>query len=693
MQQTRSGFHGRPFCGTVNSERVSAPFRISISASFTAEPLEAVLKFWGRQLGVDFEVHFAPFGQVVQTLLNPSADFCRNKHGANVALLRANDLGGRAVENAGQVAGALRVAAARDACPLIFVLSPSEGGDAHAESVLLDALPGRSLDYREIERLYPVDSKFDHSADHLGAIPYTERYFAALGTALARRVAALSLVPYKVIAVDCDNTLWDGICGEDGPAGVRLDEGRRVLHEFLKGQRADGMLLAVASKNNLEDVLETFSQHPEMPLQPSDFSAMRVNWDPKPANLASMSRELGLGLDSFLFLDDSAKECAEMKEEEPRVLTLGLPKTLLADADRTRQFLEHVWALDHPVVTEEDRKRATAYAQAREFGQAFQGAHSLEEFMASLDLKIDIQPVSEEQLARVAQLTQRTNQFNFTGLRRSEAELRSILGTHECLVARVADRFGEHGLTGAIIFAASESALRIDSFLLSCRALGRGVEHRLMAHLGQVAMQRRLSFVEARLVVTNKNQPALQFLRAIGAEYEHDLQFRFPADYLARLHWRPPAAVERAVETAQPPEEHRFLPFERIARELASVDRIVSAMRGTVTLDESLSPTERTLASIWAELLKVPRVSPDDRFFDLGGHSLLAVLLISRVHERLGVTLPVDDVYAGDLTLRDLAMKIDAMAAGGMESAEYEAMLAEIESLSDDDVRALLEQQ
>ncbi len=654
--------------------------------------MEAVFRFWGERLGVQFDVRFAPFQQVAQTLLNPAGEFALNRRGVNVALVRACDLGERAVENAEQVVSALRVAAARDACPLIFVVCPIEEASQEAERVLLDGRDGRSLDFEEIDRLYPVRVKYDRSADRLGAIPYTGEYFAAIGTAVARRIAALSLVPFKVIAVDCDNTLWDGICGEDGPGGVRIDAGRRVLQEFLLAQREAGMLLALASKNNIEDVRETFAQHPEMPLQWEHFTAMRVNWEPKAANLAAMARDLSLGIDSFVFADDSAKECAEMREEQPHVLTLELPRELLEDTNRTRHFLEHVWAFDHPVVTEEDRQRAARYAQAQEFGRAFQSAHSLEEFMAALDLRVEIAPVKEEQMARAAQLTQRTNQFNFTTVRRSEAELRSLLATHECLAASVADRYGEHGLTGVMIFSGAGDALTIDSFLLSCRVLGRGVEHRLMAHLGRIAMERGLRFVDAKLVPTSKNQPALQFLRAIGADYEHGLEFRFPAEYLERLEWK--AAVSEPVTgTQSEPEQHRYVPFERIARELSTVDEIVAAMRGGPLQDAGLVGTEKELAAIWAELLKVNRVGPDDRFFDLGGHSLLAVLLISRVQERLGVTLAVDDVYSGDMTLSDLAMKIDAMRSGGIESAEYEAMLAEIDSLSDEDVRALLGQQ
>jgi FkbH-like protein len=668
---------------------VSEPFRICISASFTAEPVEPVLQFWGGQLGVDFAVRFAAFGQVIQTLLDPAGEFATNRHGVNVAMVRVSDLGASAAENAGEMVRALRTAAARDACPVLFVLCPDQGGNTEAERVLMNALDGRSLEYGAIERLYPVAEKFDSAAEHLGAIPYTERYFAALGTALARRIASVSLVPFKVIAVDCDNTLWEGICGEDGAAGVVLSAGRRVLQEFLVKQRADGMLLALASKNNVADVMETFVQHREMPLQPHSFSAMQVNWNPKPGNLSALAEELGLGLDSFVFLDDSAKECAEMREEQPQVLTLDLPSELLGDAKRTAQFLDHVWAFDHPVVTEEDRQRASSYAQAQEFGQAFRGAHSLEEFMASLQLEVEIEKVQEEQLARVSQLTQRTNQFNFTTVRRSEAEIRQLLGTKECVVVKVRDRFGDYGLTGAAIYSLEEETLRIDSFLLSCRVLGRGVEHAVMSYLG---MRPGVGLVEATLVPTKKNQPALQFLRAIGSGYEQGLNFEFPAGYLAGLRWRP-AVAEPVSEKAREPEQHRFLPFERIARELSTVDEIVAAMRGTVVADEGMTGTERELASIWAELLKVPRVGPDDRFFDLGGHSLLAVLLISRVQDRLHVALPMDDVYSGDVTLRDLARKIDAMSNSGMESAEYEAMLAEIEALSDDDVRALLGQQ
>ena len=656
------------------------PFRVNISATFTAEPLAPVFAFWSRQLGVDFEVHFAPYGQVAQTLLDPAGAFAANTHGVNIALIKLD--GERALDTAAQLAESARAAAARDASPLIFCLAPSTSpaAEEHVRTAL-SVSPVRFLDYRRIAALYPVSDPFDPAADRLGSIPYTETYFAALGTALVREIAALSLVPYKVIAVDCDNTLWEGICGEDGPAGVRVDPPRRALQEFLVAQREAGMLLTLASKNNADDVIETFAQHPEMPLRLKHFAASRLNWDPKPGNLASLADELNLGLDSFIFVDDSPKECAEVEEGAPEVLTLALPE----DIAQTPHFLRHVWAFDHPVVTQEDRKRASSYAQAQEFGRAFRGAHSLEEFMAALDLRVRIQPMEPTRLARVAQLTQRTNQFNFTGIRRTEAEIAALLQNgFECLTVEVSDRFGDYGLVGAMIFSIAAGELTVDSFLLSCRALGRGVEHRMLAHLGALA-----EFVTVNLTDTGRNQPAREFLRSISPGTQ-----RFASSFLRNLRWKPAPIAPKAAAVPAVRNEHRFVPFAHIARHLSTPEQIVDAMRRefAITFDASLNPTELALAAIWADLLKVPAIRPDDRFFDVGGHSLLAVLLVSRVRSEFGVELPIDDVYSGDLTLRDLAARIEALQSGVVATDDYDAMLAEIASLSDEEVRALLEQ-
>jgi FkbH-like protein len=656
----------------------SSSFRIAVSASFTAQPLAPAVSFWAEQLDAPFDLRFTPYNQVVQTLLDPASEFGSNTHGANVLLVRLRDLAqdeARLEDSAAYLMEVLRTAAGRLPSPVIFCSDDAE--------LLLTAsrIPGlHVLPHREIDRLYPVSRKLDPEADRLGKIPYTEEWFAALGTALVRRIAALSLVPYKAIAVDLDNTLWDGICGEDGPGGVRLDGPRLALHEFLIAQRDAGMVLCIVSKNNPEDVADTFLAHPEFPLQRSHFAASRVNWESKPANLESMADELGLGLDGFILIDDSPKECAEVDESTPQVLALTLP----ADACAIPHFLDHVWAFDHPAVTEEDRGRAASYAQVREFGRAFHNAHSLEEFMATLDLRVRIEPVTPARIARVSQLTQRTNQFNFTGERRSEAE---VAATREWFTAEVSDRFGDYGLVGAAMLLESGNELRVESFLLSCRVLGRGVEHRMLAHLGELAMGRGLPFVSIHCRDTGKNQPALQFLKSIGPG-------PYAAEDLKKLKWTPAAPLPAAAKKLpSQPSEHRFVPFERIARQLSTTAQIIAAMRpaGPAHVDASMTETERELASIWKDLLHIPSVRPEDRFFDLGGHSLLAVLLISRVREAFGVELAIDDVYSGSLTLRGLGARVESGRLTGLAPDEYDAMLAEIEGLSDEEVRALLD--
>jgi FkbH-like protein len=561
-------------------------------------------------------------------------------------------------------------------------------------SAALDETPGvQFLQYEQIDCLYPVESPHDPEGERLGKIPYTELYYCALGTTLVRYAHALFMPPFKVVALDCDNTLWSGICGEDGCEGVFLDPPRRALQEFMAEQREAGMLLTMASKNNEQEVLDTFAAHAEMPLQLRHFTSWRLNWDAKPDNLMSLADELGLGLDSFIFVDDNPKECAEVSGSLPEVLTLALPE----DIDRTPEFLEHVWAFDHPVVTEEDRNRNVYYAQQQEFGAEVRRAASLEDFMASLDLRVSIHPLAESKLPRVAQLTQRTNQFNLTTIRRTEAEIQAM---KEVYTVDVSDRFGDYGLVGVAICNSDPNELHVDTFLLSCRVLGRGVEHRVAAFLGQTAASRGLSHVIFPYEQTRKNAPALDFLASLSigeqTPRENGFVLRLPSAALAELRWTPPPkrkeSAPRPIASVNKP-VRRTVDYACIARDLCSPATILQAIRAShpqAAQAESMTETESHLARIWAELLERPSVSARDNFFDLGGHSLLAVLLLLRIRESFGVELSIDDVYSGTLTLSDLATRIETAQLGGVDPAEYAALLAEIEGLSDEEARALL---
>jgi FkbH-like protein len=694
---------------------LSSPFRFCIGATFTAKPLEPVIAFWGRQLSLDFEIRFAPYNQVEQTLLDSGGEFAANTHGVNIVAIRLEDLGAhdisRIQSNAHHLIEVMRSAHSSLSAPLVLCLCPaSTAFNANAERAKaareiagliasgVAQIPGvHLLDSEQIEELYPVENYEAPGGGQLGHIPYTETYYTALGTALIRRAHAITRPPYTVIALDCDDTLWKGICGEDGPTGIALDDPRRHLQHFMLKQRQAGKLLTMASKNNEPDVIEAFERNSGMPLQLENFVAWRINWESKADNLAALAKELNLGLDSFIFVDDNPKECAEVESSVPEVLTVPLPTAI----EETRDFLKHVWAFDHAAVTDEDRRRSASYAQSQKFGAEMRSTANIEQFMAGLGLSVRIAPLVAERLSRVAQLTQRTNQFNFTTIRRSEADIQRLLEDDgcDCFTVDVSDRFGDYGLVGAVITAKHEADLAIDTFVLSCRVLGRGVEHRILAFLAELASSHGATTVVAQFQSTKRNAPAQQFLDSIGAR-EGMFEYRFPVENIRGLEWKPPVAVTnpapagKAHETAAkrlPPD------YVRIARTLSTPAQILFEMRresrgamAAPTADPPSTETEKRLAEIWADLLHAPSISASDNFFDIGGHSLLAVLLLVRIQETFGIELSIDDVYSGALTLAGLAQRIDLLRLGDPDAPEYAELLREIEALSDEEVRQML---
>jgi FkbH-like protein len=639
-----------------------------------------------RELGYESDIRFAGYGQVFQELLDPAGLFARNAGGVNVALVRFEDWrSGQEMEFVTLVRSAALPA------PLIVLLCPSKHDYTSVVVEGLAQVPGTYvITTAEIAALYPVSEIHDPHSDELGHVPYTDEYFAALATAVARKVHAIRNPPFKVIALDCDDTLWAGICGEDGPQAVTMDEPRRALQEFMAARRRDGMLLALCSKNNEEDVAETFRTHPAMPLAWSDFGARRINWESKGANLGAIADELDLGLDSVILVDDNPKEADEACAGASAVLALALP----ARAAEIPEFLRHVWAFDRAQVTAEDRRRPELYAQRAARTEAERSAASLEDFLASLDLKVQIAPMTLADTDRVAQLTQRTNQMNATCMRRSTAEIQRLAA--ECLTVRVTDRFGSYGLTGAMIFRVERNALVVDTFLLSCRALGRGVEHRMVARLGEIAMERGVARVEIPFVEGQRNRPAWLFLKSLGKPA--DRVFRFDAHGAAAVTYKPGDAMPAPrSEGRSAPVSMAFRPdYTRIAMELRRPAQVVEQVRlltrhakGLSNADAPRTALERELIALWCELLNIPAAGIHDNFFEIGGHSLLAVQLLSRVRQIYGVDLSLEVVYSGEFTVAELAKAVELKEieqAGG----DYQKLLAEVEGLTDEQVRALL---
>ncbi len=536
---------------------------LAISATFTAEPIEETLSFWFRKFDLSFDIQFAPYNQVFQELIRDRSLLGGNQEGVNVLLIRPEDwqtgsLG--AVPLASQVEQGtkdfielLSDAAARSAVPSVVCLcplSPDAAADAARSEELLaseaaiasafkDAPTVHVVTSADLAAAYHVKEHYSPHTDQLGHVPYTPDFFTALGTMVSRRVWALRSRPYKVIALDCDGTLWKGVCGEDGPDGVQFGPPWTHLQEFMVRQYEAGMLLCLCSKNSDEDVIAVFDRRQaEMPLQRKHIVSTRVNWAPKSENLRSLAAELDLGLDSFIFVDDNPLECAEVEANCPGALALRLPP----NEEKIPTFLQRVWAFDHLKVTSEDKHRTEYYRANVQRETARTGSLSMEDFLRGLQLQITIAPVEASQLERVAQLTQRTNQFNATGIRRTVSDLQRLGGQEggsECLAIQVRDRFGDYGLVGAVIYATTSDALVVDSFLLSCRVLGRRVEHRILAELGGIAKRLRLTHVDVLFTASAKNKPARDFLESSGKQFERardaGVSYRFPSDFAAGL--------------------------------------------------------------------------------------------------------------------------------------------------------------
>lgn len=685
------------------------PTRICIAATFTAEPVAESVEYWCERLGLPARVGFAPYHQVFQQLYDPTSVLRTNADGVNVVWVRWDDLAGSRAQdaqawrehverNARELGAALMSAASQSAATWLLVLARSPRADAALGPELLEyeraleaeLAPRTSvhvLDRRDIERRYPVGDWHDAEGERFGHVPFTRAGFAAVGSAIMRRVTALRASPRKVIVLDCDNTLWRGVVGEDGVDGVVIDAASATLQGFMAEQSERGRLICLASKNDEADVLRVFDR-PEMRLRREHLVSWRIDWSSKADNVAALAAELDLGLDSFIFVDDNPVECAEMRARHPQVLTLELPERT-ADVAR---FLEHAWAFDQVRVTDEDRVRTRSYQVAVERERTREHATSLADFIAGLGLRIEVARPSVADIPRLSQLTQRTNQFNSTTVRMSEADVRERLSAPGSwlLAVRVADRFGDYGLVGMAVSSAEGDALRVEGLLLSCRTLGRGVEHEVLAALGRLALRERLSSVVLDFVPSARNQPVLGFLESLEADKEarqSSTLYRLDAAGAANAKFAPEAPAARAVSGSATSSSAGAWPAPEVLAAIASegtspasvIAAIDAAVRSRPELGQAFVPPsgerERAIAAIWREVLRLRRVGARDRFSDLGGSSIQLVRVHGLLLERLGIDVNITTLFQHP-TVAELAAALENDASARLASVMRRAGLA-----------------
>jgi FkbH-like protein len=339
------------------------------------------------------------------------------------------------------------------------------------------------------------------------ALPHLAAEYLRLLLPLAGRVC-------KALVLDLDNTLWGGIVGEDGAEGIKLGPDYPG-NAFVEFQRAlldlhnRGVILAVCSKNNPADALEVLSNHPAMLLRPHHFAATRINWNNKSQNLREIAAELNIDTSAIAFVDDDPKERGEIRALMPEVCVIDLP----ADPAGFAFALRDAPVFERLAVSAEDKLRGDHYAAERMRVEMKTNSASLEDYYRSLAIKVEIEEARASALTRIAQLTQKTNQFNLTTRRYGEQQIAEFAAQRRCMVYALSasDRLGEYGLVGVAIVSHDAEICELDTFLLSCRAMGRGIETAFIAHIASDCARRGARSLRGWFFPTAKNAPASGF--------------------------------------------------------------------------------------------------------------------------------------------------------------------------------------
>jgi FkbH-like protein len=322
----------------------------------------------------------------------------------------------------------------------------------------------------------------------------------------------------KVVVCDLDNTLWGGVAGDDGPQAIKLGapdpvgECFRDFQESLKALRARGVLLAICSKNNEDFALSVIEHHPAMALRKGDFVAWRINWKEKAHNLVALSEELNLGLESFVFLDDSPQERDQVRRMLPQVWTPDLPPS----PSELAPFVSSLTCFETATLGREDFERTDMYRAERSRQEALETGGHVEDWLRSLQIEIRCAPLQRENLPRAAQLLNKTNQFNLSLRRMDEKSFWDWAAEpgNTAYVFHVSDRFGDFGLTGLASLARLGTEARIVDFVMSCRVMGKRVEEALLWHIVEQARADGVALVTAPPVEGPRNAPARKFFAA-----------------------------------------------------------------------------------------------------------------------------------------------------------------------------------
>jgi len=372
----------------------------------------------------------------------------------------------------------------------------------------------RIIDLQSLVEQHGRNKLLDNRFGYLAKAPFSQYGNQVIAQQLVTGINACFGKRAKCIIVDLDNVLWGGILGEEGVEHIQLsnDGIGRAFHDFQKVLLSlldSGIILAICSKNNESDALEVLEKHPHMVLHTKHFAAWRINWQDKASNIKGLAQELNIGLDTLVFLDDSKHEREYIKSTLPEVIVPELPEEPCDYPD----FVAQLPYFETFKLTDEDRNKAEMYTADKRRKKQQNTAGSLKEFLQSLNIQLQLEAVDNLNLPRISQLTQKTSQFNLTTRRYSENEIKLLLDSGWKIIAlSCCDRFGDLGIIGVAMLEIKNGLATLDNFLLSCRALGRGIEQTFLALVLENSAKCGATKLCAQFIPTKKNSVAQDFL-------------------------------------------------------------------------------------------------------------------------------------------------------------------------------------
>jgi len=538
--------------------------KIAILSSFTVEPLAMYLDVESRLIGLYPEIYIAPFNQYPQEILNDKSGLYKFDPDVILIGIHADALleenffprfillsKEEKMQLQTEIINHLRdllskLVSKTKALILLnnFVVpwfSPLGILDNKLETGLREFFQelNRMLAdlYRDSRQIYVVDidnlagkhGKFrslNYEMYYRGAFFFSESFLPVVAEEYMSYIKALKNLMRKCIVLDLDNVLWGGILGEDGFNGIKLGEdpmGKAYMdfQRLLLSYYNRGIILAINSKNNYDEAIKVIREHPNMILRERHFAAMRINWRDKVENMIELSNELNIGLDSMVFVDDSPQERERMKQALPEVLVVDLPPSPF----RYCQALQNINDFNALMLSEEDKRRGEMYYARRKRRQLMKSKRSLEEFLKSLDMSVEIKYADKFTIPRITSLINRTNQFNMTTRRYTQTEIEEMSSQpdkFQIYSLRVTDRFGDEGIVGVAIIRKNGKTWIIDSFLMSCRVIGRKIETAFLAKIINDAKRSGVSYLIGEYIPTSKNEPARLFYEDHGFEKIHE---------------------------------------------------------------------------------------------------------------------------------------------------------------------------